>query len=102
MTQPVLTTYGSCIDFDLIFKTEDGTPEDVSTDSFSVAESYPGIIEQAAVLTITDGASGVVHFHLPAEAAQSLLVGNLNSLRILRTFADGCSEATEKFGISVR
>jgi hypothetical protein len=101
MAQSVQTTFGSCIDFDLVFKNPDGVAEDIGSDRFAVFDFYPDAIGRA-VLTKSDPVAGTLHFHLPAEAAVHLLPVDVNRLRILRTFADGCQETTEKFGITVR
>jgi hypothetical protein len=97
----MVTTYGSCIDFDLVFKDPEGVAEDISGDRFAVFDFYPPAVG-SAVLTKSDPAAGTLHFHLPAEAAVQLLPVDVNRLRILRTFVDGCQESTEKFGITVR
>ncbi|MBS9720162.1 hypothetical protein JYU29_05610 [Tianweitania sp. BSSL-BM11] len=101
MAQSVQVTFGSCIDFDLVFKDPEGQAEDISGDRFAVFDFYPGILADA-VLVKADPTAGILHFHLPAEAASQLLPVDVNRLRILRTFADGCQESTERFGITVR
>ena len=72
MAQCLQTTFGSCIDFDLVFKDPDGQPEDIGGDRFAVFDFYPDTIGRA-VLTKSDPLAGTLHFHLLADAAAHLL-----------------------------
>ncbi|WP_173931885.1 hypothetical protein [Chelativorans sp. Marseille-P2723] len=101
-SSPVQVTYGSCIDFDLVFRDENGDPEDLTNQTFTVHSANPESPFAEAVLIKTDPVNGTVHFHLPKEAAAQLNLGNLNYLRIARTFPDGCVKTTDEIWIATR
>lgn len=102
MANTLLFNFGGCIDFDLVYRDANGAPEDISGDTFTVSESFPASIKEAGELVKTEPAAGKLHFHLPAEIAGQLGLGNVNRLRILRTSADGHAEASERIEISLR
>lgn len=98
---PVEVTKASCIDLDLVFTDEAGAVEDVSDDTFTVAEPVPAALG-SAVLTKTAPVSGRIHFHLDAVSAAGLGLGNVNRFRVRRTGLDGCAENSEEIWISVQ
>ena len=100
--QQIVTTYGSSIDLDLVWKDDDGEPIDVSPNTFRLTECYPPTLAVDFVITKTDPAAGRIHLSLPADAALRLLKGNLNRLRVTRYLGEEIADASELFGINVQ
>lgn len=97
----VQTTYGSCIDVDIVFEDDDGNPHDISTDTFGVIRSSSDAFE-AAIFTIIDGPNGICHMTLPAEAAAKLNVGTGNWFRVRRIMSGGCESNTPQIWVNVQ
>lgn len=99
---PVEVTYGSCIDFELVYRDQNGDVEDVTDDTFTICAARPAEAFQSVVLSKSDAVNGAIHFHLPSEAAEKLNLGNVNWVRIARSFPDGCTDTTEQIWIATR
>lgn len=96
-------TKGSCIDLDLVFKGDDGTVDDITDDTFTLGETKPASVfaDAGATLTKTDPTAGTVRLHVPKRTAETLGMGNVNWVRVIRTFLDGCIDTTEQIWIKI-
>lgn len=96
----ITSTLGSCIDLEIVYQDDAGTPEDITDDTFDIySASRPALTN--AVLTITDASVGKVHFHLAPEFSANLANGNINWFRIRRTKPDGCVQVSEQIWINI-
>lgn len=100
---PVEFTKTSCIDIDLVFKGDDGSVDDITDDTFTLGETKPASVFSAAgaTLTKTDPLNGTVRLHVPERTPETLGMGNLNWVRVIRTFLDGCIDTTEQIWIKI-
>lgn len=94
-------TWGSCWDADFRFTSEDGSPENVADETFSVVDAKPDVIANA-VFTKTNAAGGLVHMHLAAEHAGELRVGGNYSFRVSRQRSGGHVRNTEIIGVRIK
>lgn len=101
MSVMITVTYGSCIDWDIEFFDEDGNPEDISGDEFSVLMSKPAILAEA-IFTKTDPVNGKLHLFLSAEHSRQLGIGNVNWFRLRRTMPGGCDDNTTPIWVHVQ
>lgn len=97
----ISTVYGSCVDIDFEFFDDEGNPEDISGDEFSILSSS-GAAFSGALFTKTDAANGRLHMFLPSESARLLRMGNVNWFRLRRTVPGGCEHNTTPIRVSVQ
>lgn len=93
--------FGESVDLNFEYKDENGDPMDLTSASVSVYSSTPDIIQEAAVLTITDAANGVVNFLLHRDYADQLRKGRNNFFRIQVVFADDSDDITPEIYLQV-
>lgn len=93
-------TKGSCIDFDMTYTDENGTAENITSDTFTVIDYWPDILANA-VITKPDPTNGVAHLHLEDNFAASLNMGSANRFRVSRVTAAGHTDNTEIIWINV-
>jgi hypothetical protein len=101
-SNPLYVAKASCADFDVLYKDEVGAPEAITSDTFTVGESSAAAAFAGAELSIGDGPAGILHVHLPAASVALLRMGNVNWVRIKRTFTDGCVELSLPIWIAVQ
>lgn len=99
-TNPIVVTYGSCIDIDFDFLDEDVNPEDISGDEFGILTASSPAFQQAE-FTKTDAASGKLHMFLSADHARDLRMGNVNWFRLQRAAPGGCEDNTTQIWVQV-
>jgi len=99
-TNPIVVTYGSCIDLDLNYTDEAGEAEDISGDSFSVFEASSDAFD-GVVFTKTDPENGLLHLYLDPDDAKKLKLGRVNSFRVRRLLPDGCEDNTPPILVQV-
>ena len=101
MSSAIVIVWGSCSNYEWVFRDADGNPEDISGDEFAISvASSPAFSE--AVFTKIDGVNGKLHMFLSAEATRKLHVGEQNWFRLHRSFPDGCEENTPPIQVHVQ
>lgn len=94
---------GECLNAQLEYANEDGTPLNLSSHDISCPEASHDELQAGAVLTYTNAAKGIATLHVPAEVMALLPYGRSSWLRLAVTpTTGGCSSISMKLWVEVQ